>query len=431
MMEVKNVNGINRFLFNIKIRSIVFFLFIKQVFTGKLSPFKLIPVLRRLEFFLGKLKENKFVSIDGKIRTGLYVPGLPSKPFETACNKFTVFGEKLPNTTVLISITSACSFNCTHCYQKNDIGKDVDLERLLSSVKKIQDSGVAFFNIEGGEPFIAYDRLKSICTEIDDRSEIWVNSTGHGMTIERLKELKNLGLTAVMFPLHNHKPAVMNSFMGSDKAWETISNGVDLCHKAGIAVSFNMCLSRDDFFNETFEECMGIANEKKAAIIQIIKPKSAGAWLEEGASEFSNNDLSQIREKVMNYNHNKEYADYPSISAQFMEEDPNMFGCTAGGTDRFYINAKGDVQPCEFLNVSFGNIAEEDFDLIYKRMREVFRTPKECWLCEKYSGDICDIYKTKNLKSLPLSPELTEKLINNFDWGENTKLYEKIEKKIV
>ncbi len=49
-----------------------------------------------------------------------------------------------------------------------------------------------------------------------------------------------------------------------------------------------------------------------------------------------------------------------------------MFVCTAGGTDRFYINAKGDVQTYEFLNFLFGNIGEEDFLTIYNRMRDHF-----------------------------------------------------------
>ena len=31
----------------------------------------------------------------------------------------------LPCTTVLVSVTSACAYHCSHCYQKNDIGRDV------------------------------------------------------------------------------------------------------------------------------------------------------------------------------------------------------------------------------------------------------------------------------------------------------------------
>ena len=57
------------------------------------------------------------------------------------------------------------------------------------------------------------------------------------------------------------------------------------------------------------------------------------------------------------------------------------YGCTAGGIERFYVNANGDVQPCEFVNVSFGNVNEEDFNNIYRRMRKYFRDPRTNWIC--------------------------------------------------
>ena len=44
------------------------------------------------------------------------------------------------------------------------------------------------------------------------------------------------------------------------------------------------------------------------------------------------------------------------------------------------IDSKGNVNPCVFLPVTFGNIMEEDFWSIYRRMRERIPRPirKEC-----------------------------------------------------
>jgi hypothetical protein len=119
-----------------------------------------------------------------------------------------------------------------------------------------------------------------------------------------------------MFPLHSDKPETMNRFMGSERAWDCVCEGVSLCHRAGIAVAFNMCLGPREFYDGTFEACLEIAREKGAAIIQIIKPKSAGGWLECGAPVFSDVDLAEVKRKVTLYNHSRKYADYPAKSAR-------------------------------------------------------------------------------------------------------------------
>ena len=86
------------------------------------------------------------------------------------------------------------------------------------------------------------------------------------------------------------------------------------------------------------------------------------------------------------YNLRREYKDFPAIYAQSIEEDENHFGCTAGGIDRFYINAKGDVQPCEFLNISFGNVQDENFEDIYDKN-------EECILQCRRKTDVREIIK--------------------------------------
>ncbi len=234
-----------------------------------------------------------------------------------------------------------------------------------------------------------------------------------------------------MFSLHSPFPEKVNEFMGNENAWQNMVHAIQLCHEVGIAVAFNSCLLREDFRNGTFEKVMQQAKDFGGSLVQIIKPKPSGAWLESGAEEYSPQDFRMIKRKVNKYNLDPAYKDYPSISAQIIEEDPEMFGCTAGGTDRVYLNAKGDVQPCEFLNISFGNIAEEDIGTIYDRMRKAFAIPQTCISCEKYSKVIYQLYKDNNLKQLPLPKELTEQLCSRMAQDNPTRLYQRIEKELI
>ncbi len=426
-MRKARLHGIHKSLFLLRVKlHVLFHYFVRFLKNGKAREF--FFTLKRLNCFLGKFAHHKFAQVGDKIRLDMYVPGFPSRAFFTACDKFAVFHAKPPSVVALISVTSACTYHCAHCYQRLDLGGDVDLDKLLAAVKQLQDSGVAFFNIEGGEPFLTPDRLLALCQQIDDRSEIWVNTTGNRVTRELLAELKKTSLTVIMFSLHSAEEEKFNAFMGDPNAWQTMVAAIGLCHEAGIPVAFNSCLLLEDFTNGNFEKVMLRAKSFGAVLLQLIKPKPSGAWLACGVEEYSAPDFALVKGKVDLFNQAQEYVDYPAISAQIIEEDPQMFGCTAGGTDRVYINAKGDVQPCEFLNISFGNIAEEDFAMIYQRMREVFKILQTTIICEKHSRDVHRIYVENHLSRLPLPKDLSQQVCAKMTHDSPTPLYEQMEK---
>lgn len=426
-VRVKNYTGFSKVLVKQKIILGTLLHFTGQLLAGRLRLKYYFRVLRRLLFFLSSMKHNKYVKIGKYTKINLYVPGYPSKAFFTACKKMLEFDKQLPCVTALISVTSACRYNCPHCYQKFDKGKDMDISILVDVVNKLQEKGIAFFNIEGGEPFLVFDRLLKVCDAIDDRSEILINSTGDGMTYERLMKLKDRkNLLGIMFSLHAGTPEELNSFMHNENGWQNMVEGINLCHKVGIPVTFNTCLLKDAFYDGTFEKIMTSAKEFRGSILQLIKPKPAGGWLESSIEKFTEEDVRHLLNKVDSYNLKKENRDYTFISAMIREESSSMFGCTAGAIDRFYINAKGDLQPCEFLNVSFGNIQTDDFEEIYTQMRAVFKDHSSCLLCEKYAKDIFKLKEQHKLKSLPLTPDLSKEIYAHWERDGKAEFYEKL-----
>ena len=79
-------------------------------------------------------------------------------------------------------------------------------------------------------------------------------------------------------------------------------------------------------------------------------------------------------------NNQKTYKDYPLIYYVAHIEGPEQMGCMMGGLSHFYIDSSGNVNPCVFLPVSFGNIMESEFEEIYNKMRMSIPHPlhKEC-----------------------------------------------------
>ena len=128
----------------------------------------------------------------------------------------------------------------------------------------------------------------------------------------------------------------------------------------------------------------------------------------------------------VNLNKSDELKDYPSLSMQVFESSPMAFGCTAGGIERFYVNAHGEIQPCEFVNVSCGNVKEESFNIIYHRMREQFKKPCLNWLCNSEHYKIHNCVSQKNLDSFPVTGQDALNLMNEFQNKDEVPLYQKM-----
>ncbi len=282
------------------------------------------------------------------------------------------------------------------------------------------------FDIEGGEPLIRYDRLLRLVQALDSRSEIWINTVGVGMTARMLTVLKEAGLFGLMVSVHSPDAAIHDAFTGVPGSFDVACQALRLCRETGVASSVNCVLSEADVRSDGLSRLMDLARELDADYVQLIHPKPAGKWLGKQTEMLLDPELiALIRQEHIRYNSSAMH-DYPSLAAQVFEESETMLGCTCGGIDRFYVNATGEVQPCEFLNLSFGNVQDEPFDEIYTRMRSFFQTPGCNWLCCTQAQAIDELFRQNGLRRTPLTPELTLQLMQNLDPGKPTPLYKKL-----
>lgn len=422
----KTVSGFSRFIFNLYLKIYSLNYALLKIFKKEKNIQDVLKFLKRSILFSKVTNLNKYIKLNGKTKIDIYLPGIGTKAYKRAMDKLLTTKKRMPCSSALISITSACKNNCDFCYQKMDVGTDTPLETLLNSVVYLIDHGVTFFSIQGGDPFLKFNSLKKVVQTIGDNGEICINSTGDGITLERLMELKKLGVSMIMFSLHSYIPEEFNSFLNNNKAWENLTYGIELCHQVGMGISFNMTLFKPDYYNGKFDRLMNQAKNFKASYIQLIKPKPSGEWINHELENFTPEDYEHIRSIVKKYNSSKEYRNYPSIWAQIINEHEDVFGCIAGGTERVYLNSKGDLQPCEFLNISMGNINTEDIDTIFKRLRDCFEDPCSNWLCETCNKSIHNELQKLKVKSLPLNKEISLKLLNSWDRGNKTKFYQEV-----
>jgi MoaA/NifB/PqqE/SkfB family radical SAM enzyme len=389
------------------------------------SPAAYCRFLARALRLLLAFRHNKAVRTARGVKLHLYLPAYPSPAFYYALESKLLRPEPGP-TTIVFSMTKACAYRCPHCYQRRDAGDDLDEERLLRTAGSVRDAGVAFFDIEGGEPFLRYSRLLNLVRALDARCEIWVNSTGDRMEPARLDELRDAGVFGFMVSVHHPDPAEHDAFTGVPGSFDKAAALVRAARGRGLAVALNSVLSEAAVRAGRLAGLMDLARRWDVDFVQLIHPKPCGSWLEARAGMQTDPELlARLRREHVLYN-SRARPDHPSLAAQVFEEGREVLGCTAGAVDRFYVGASGDVQPCEFLNLSFGNVTEEPFATILKRMRAVFREPCCDWLCCTQAEAIRKLAEENGLTRLPLPWPVTRQLVERWSRGEPTPLYRKL-----
>ena len=368
---------------------------------------------------------NKLIKLNDTYKLHIYLPAYPTEAFFTAVEGKLFTKEPKP-VSVVFSITKACTGKCPHCYQHLDKGKDSSLKELQRTAKNLVKTGVSFINIEGGDAFLKMNELCAVLDIFKDKAEVWVNTTGLNVTKEKLQILKDKGMCGIMVSIHSQDEKVHNLFVGQKETFKQACQALDWCDELNIGSAINTVLEYPAIHNNDLPKIMEIAKKHKCGFVQLIHPKRAGLWLNNKALNEQDELIKQYVKKQHKYYNSRFAKDFPALPAQAEEEATNKFGCTSGGIDRFYIGESGELQPCEFLNISFGNINKERFDVVFKRMRNAFKYPCEDWLCATQAADIERLKEKYHQKLLPLPYEITKELIATWNRGKPTKIYKKI-----
>lgn len=389
------------------------------------SPFAYARFLRRALVLLLLFRRNKIVRTAGGWKVHFYFPAYPSPAFFHALEAKLLRAPPGP-TTVVFSMTKACTYRCTHCYQRRDAGSDMDEPLLLATARAVQETGVAMFDIEGGEPFLRFERLLALVRALDERSEVWINTNGAGVEPGMLEALREEGLFGVMVSLHSPDSAAHDAFTGVPGSHDVACAFLRRCRELDLTTAVNSVLAEGELRGDGLDSLMALAKDLRCDFVQLIHPKPSGLWL--GREEHMQMDpvlLAAVRRQNLRYN-SRETADHPSLAAQVYEEAGDMLGCTAGAIDRFYVNAHGEVQPCEFLNLSFGNVNGEPFEVIYERMRAAFPHPCADWLCCTQARHIAAAVQAQASSATPLAWECTRELVRDWSRGEPTPVYRRL-----
>jgi radical SAM protein with 4Fe4S-binding SPASM domain len=300
------------------------------------------------------------------------------------------FGPEKPFTAyapflVVWNITRACNLRCRHCYEfaENAGPDEMNTAHALATVDAMEDAGVAYIAISGGEPLMRKD-LFTISDRIKEKGMGFsIATNGTLLTRENVKKLVDADCLYAQISLDGSTAASHNWFRGKDSFERTIA-GIKNSVEGGLPVGISMTVTRHNY--SEVPDAIDLAERLGASTFMHYNFIPTGR-----GKDISDLDITPLqREQLLTFmakRAGKRKISLLSTAPQYgrvCAENESLvmamthFGCTDAemdgrirflaefiggcGTGRLYcaMEPNGDIKPCVFIPEILGNIQDEN-----------------------------------------------------------------------
>ena len=240
--------------------------------------------------------------------------------------------------------------------QKKEHLKLNDYKRIAQESKKLD---VLSWNITGGEPLLVdyLDDLISILKPA--RHYISLQTNCVNLSGKRAKELARAGVNCVTTSIDSIDADEHDRFRGKKNAFQETFNGILNAKRAGIQTLVGGTVTHQNLRSRELKRLIEAVN-RAGAIFLFNLAVPCGNWAGQNDRILRGDDREYLRTLMEKY----------PLSSTDHEVGRNAIGCPAG-VEKIYITPYGDVIPCPFIHVTFGNVREESLEYIVARMQKI------------------------------------------------------------
>ena len=347
------------------------------------NPFNGIKILWRVQKKRGTVQGlpgfTKYIKAGRRYFFSENIPGWPSAAFNgffrAEIARSSDQQKRPPLSTVIFAITSRCQLGCLHCYEWNNISQNDKLtsENLKEIICKIKEYGVNHIQLSGGEPLERFRDLTGLIRFSREKADLWLLTSGFGLTLEKAHELRNAGLTGANISLDHWEEDEHNRSRNSSKSFYWVREAVRNCREAGITTTLSLCAFRSFVTHDNLMKYADLAKEWGIGFIRILEPREAG--------RYKGRDIALGREQIdllerffRDFNTSDKFIDYPIVT--YPGYNQRRMGCFGAGNRYLYIDSAGEIHACPFCQNSAGNA-------VYVKIEDAVSTLRN-YGCQKY-----------------------------------------------
>lgn len=358
-------------------------------------------------FLIRYLRKFRLQRVGDQLIVHSHLPPLTSEAYSRFVKEHLVARVDGPSH-AQIAVTSDCPQHCVYCYNHHRDGEPLDTGTILDLVDELKDMGVVWLGLTGGEPLLN-PQLPQIVARASDDCAVKLFTTVCGLTDTLAGELVAAGLFSVAVSLDHWDTAVHDRGRGYRGAFQAAMDALHVVRRVpGLHVSVSSVVSRQMIAAGDVPRLLGFLETLgiHEAWLSEAKPSVEALWRDElVVTEEERRAFCAFQDE---YNRRG-----TGMTLNYLGhfEGAESFGCNAG-CKMLYIDPFGEVSPCVFVPMSFGNVRERPLAEIYEEMRGSFPSEDSCFLNKNFQE-----FAALGARELPLDRETSADLMSRVRFG--------------
>lgn len=260
-----------------------------------------------------------------------------------------IFKKARPLRYIDACIELKCNLECEHCFATNFESRTkilISEEDWVNIFDQCRELGNIAIGFTGGEPLLN-PRLEDLIRKARPKETLIIVCTnGTFLTADKAKSLYRAGVDVVQISLESLRPEEHNLFRRNKEAFQKAMDGINNALSAGIKVAIVPVISHANINSHGFLELLEWAHKKKI-LVNLALATPMGRWNNRKEVLLTKNDSMAIDCLVSRF---------PNVRRDF---ETNYFvrGCGAA-IEKLYFTPFGDVLPCPYMHITFGNIKD-------------------------------------------------------------------------
>ena len=299
-----------------------------------------------------------------------YQPPIPTKAsMKLLGSRLSVELNGHPQPTVCtLQVTTRCQANCIHCSaarHKRPNEAELTTDDWKRIIRESEQLGAVTIVFTGGEPLLRPDIYELIEWVDKDEAIALMFCNGLMLNEENVRKLAKAGLWCIHVSIDSPDPNAHDEMRRVPGSFQKAVDGLKRCKDAGILTGISTYATPERLHNGQVVELIELAKTIGTDEVTIFDVVPTGRLLTEDRKHLlSDEDKDELCRIEQQYN---DSSPLPHIITQAHVNGPTGAGCYAGWC-QFYMTAYGEVTPCDFTPLCFGNAREESLETIWSRM---------------------------------------------------------------